>query len=435
MVPLLLTLALAGVLVGLAAAVRQPLSRLLARHLGSELQTAPDGQVDSRLRRIAQMGKPGIPVLIEALGSERTMVAQGAREVIWEEIARWESLPPEEALPRVALLADRLADQVAQFNPAACTDAACLAARILQWPLDSRIVAPQRTVAACERVLRLAGVDRTRGAPTASLVGGAGAQPASESGQEGALGTRPANEPVLANLAAESTTSSSGVSPQANPLRVPGPKPVAIQSSLSRTEAQAGAGQTGAGPDDLGPEAGATDSAAQALTAANRPARLPPMAPPSPGRAARAGDIRSAGGLGGVDVLDLMRRLHGDPSEAEGARSALAARGFSPSEAEIARRVFDLDPAVRRQLARTLPSVPGIDAAPWLLLLARDQDAEVRLTAMTLLATTGDRALLEEVRRIAQGDADRRIRDQLERLDGPQLGRSPSAGSSQPAMR
>ncbi len=79
--------------------------------------------------------------------------------------------------------------------------------------------------------------------------------------------------------------------------------------------------------------------------------------------------------------------------------------------------------------------ISGIDAAPWLLRLARDRDAEVRLTAITLLATTGDRALLEEVRRIAQADSDPRIRDQLERLEAPQLGRSPAGGSSPPAMR
>jgi hypothetical protein len=69
-----------------------------------------------------------------------------------------------------------------------------------------------------------------------------------------------------------------------------------------------------------------------------------------------------------------------------------------------------------------LPLVKSVDAVRWLLCLARDENADVRLLAITLLATTGDPALLAEVERIAREDADSRVRRQAERL-GERLGR------------
>ena len=77
--------------------------------------------------------------------------------------------------------------------------------------------------------------------------------------------------------------------------------------------------------------------------------------------------------------------------------------------------MVDPSAARRRELAETLPGLRSIDARRWLKLLAFDEDADVRLTAMTLLATTGDPALVRFVRERAERDADGRIRDQLGR--------------------
>ena len=74
------------------------------------------------------------------------------------------------------------------------------------------------------------------------------------------------------------------------------------------------------------------------------------------------------------------------------------------------------DPAVRKELARALPELRSIDAAPWLMQLGKDADAEVRLTAITLMATSGDPLLLEEVERVAGNDSDPRIREQVDRI-------------------
>jgi hypothetical protein len=48
--------------------------------------------------------------------------------------------------------------------------------------------------------------------------------------------------------------------------------------------------------------------------------------------------------------------------------------------------------------------------------LSRDADAEVRWTALTLLATTNDPALLDRVAELVRGDPDPRIQRLAERL-------------------
>ena len=68
-------------------------------------------------------------------------------------------------------------------------------------------------------------------------------------------------------------------------------------------------------------------------------------------------------------------------------------------------------------MARALPELRSVDAAPWLIQLSRDSNPEVRLTAITLMATSGDPLLLEQVERIAGDDSDPRIREQVSRID------------------
>lgn len=421
---LLLTAVSAGVLAGWMAIVGHPLSNLVARRLGDELQTAPDGQIEWRVRQIARMGEPGIPILVAALGSERNGVADAARETIWDEIGQWERLPAREALPRVVALAQALGRAAEQFDPGARADAACLATRLLQWPLGQPSSASRRMVAACESVLRQAAADGPASVPRVAPWEGRAAldHPAvaaivpSTPGKVAALPERP--------------TEAAGLRSPANPLRspevpLPGrewPGPPAKAESAGRDS-------------PLDRDGNTVDPNESAPMAANRPMRLT-----SAGRTARsepslAGEPRSAGGPAPTDTLKLIQQLHAtDPSQRAHARSALAARGLKPAELEVAERLFDPDPAVRRQLARNLPSIPGIDAAPWLVQMARDQDAEVRRTAAALLVTTGDPALLEELRRMAREDPDAGIREQLERLDEPRMGRG-TPGSPGSPMR
>jgi hypothetical protein len=123
------------------------------------------------------------------------------------------------------------------------------------------------------------------------------------------------------------------------------------------------------------------------------------------------------GALRGADPFDLMWQLQGtDEAAAARARAELQRRGCTEVHLELARRLFDPDPEVRRALARALPGLQSVDAAPWLLRLGRDDNAEVRLTAVTIMATTGDPAVLEQAEALARQDPDSRIREQVENI-------------------
>ena len=93
-------------------------------------------------------------------------------------------------------------------------------------------------------------------------------------------------------------------------------------------------------------------------------------------------------------------------------------RGFSEVHLKLAQQLFDPDPEVRKQLVRMLPDLHSIDAMPWLLRLTRDEDSEVRLAALTLLATTGDPTMLSRVQELARQDRDPAVQRTIERLAG-----------------
>jgi hypothetical protein len=135
---------------------------------------------------------------------------------------------------------------------------------------------------------------------------------------------------------------------------------------------------------------------------------------------------RTSGGLPGdsandeadsAATVELMRRLATvGRQESADAEVELKRLGFRAKHLELARQLFDPDPAVRLRLARALPEVQDMDAAPWLLQLSADENADVRLAAIGLLATTSDPQLLARVQRIARNDSDPRVQRYAERM-------------------
>jgi HEAT repeat protein len=85
----------------------------------------------------------------------------------------------------------------------------------------------------------------------------------------------------------------------------------------------------------------------------------------------------------------------------------------------LARRATDPDPKVRWRLAESLPSIPGVDAKPWLLELSYDENSQVRATAITLMATSGDLDLMRRIEQIAREDPDDHIRSQAAKVLTP----------------
>jgi hypothetical protein len=111
-----------------------------------------------------------------------------------------------------------------------------------------------------------------------------------------------------------------------------------------------------------------------------------------------------------LEPIELMRQsCSADQTQAARARAELMRRGFNEVQLELTRRLMDANPEVRKELARTLPAMQSIDAAPWLLWLAEDKDSDVRLAAISTLGTTGDPDILRRIETLARGDSDPRI--------------------------
>jgi len=443
--------------VGLVVGLRRPALCLAARHWTQKLQSAPDEQIEPLLRQAAAWGEEGVPVLVEALGSGREPVARAGRRVIFSELERWKQLPVQERTSRLAVLAEALAARVENFGPTARSDAAELAAQILLWPLESETTSARDVIAHCDTILQAVHAPRHR---MAGMVG-----PGMREATGGQMPPAPASE-----LPGRET--SGAMAPRAT--RFPGAAPDALRDQTVAEMARLpggglpidwfprppsetpGALSEGRGPED---EPGLLDRPSNARRLSPRgtrsaadpccpePADQTPRAqgPASPDRAQTSvlnGEMRlepdvmsrgmasrqalsaaasSAAGqpdsLARLDALEVMGRIRSaDPSAADAAREELVRRGFGPRELELARRLTDPRPEVRRELAQILPGLAGVDAVAWLMWLSRDQDADVRLAAVTVMATTGDPALLRELEKIALKDSDPRVRAAAERL-------------------
>jgi hypothetical protein len=61
-------------------------------------------------------------------------------------------------------------------------------------------------------------------------------------------------------------------------------------------------------------------------------------------------------------------------------------------------------------------TAPNVNARPWLTLLAEDSDADVRLAAVAIMATSSDPVLIEKAWQAAIHDRDPRIAEIAGRL-------------------
>jgi hypothetical protein len=113
------------------------------------------------------------------------------------------------------------------------------------------------------------------------------------------------------------------------------------------------------------------------------------------------------------ELLDRWRSARFDRSEIE---DELLARGFCPIPKRLVEQYFSDDLADRLRLVDNVLTEPNLDARPWLMLLAEDENAEVRLMAVTVMATSDDKTLVEKAWQTAIRDRDSRIADLAARL-------------------
>ena len=101
----------------------------------------------------------------------------------------------------------------------------------------------------------------------------------------------------------------------------------------------------------------------------------------------------------------------------------LARRGFGKLSKPLVRQFFSENPQDRMRLVDNVLAQPGGGSEAWLLLLAGDADPDVRLFAVTFMATSNNAALVEKAWQAAIRDHDPRVADLAgrlrERREGP----------------
>jgi hypothetical protein len=392
--PLLATLASA---VGLVVVLAAFFDHLLAAYWRWQLAGAADNQCQVVLEQLGNLGEVGIPAMVEALGSTRQNVTQEAERVLWKEIHDWARQPPAASSQELAVLARQLARQLPSFDPAARAVAADLATEILRQPLDGRVVDRTAVLADCDRILQATAAERRL-----LVAGGA------SSARAGVSRALPPGD------GADSSAGSSRFSPPG--LILPDDGSQAAENPLRESASPASSAVA------VSPAPGRLAVASEKVLAREPSplAETPVAASPLVAPLTSSDDLdRARRRWTSMETADLMRGLQAvEPSAAAEARAELIRRGFSEVHLELARRLFDPDPQVRKELVRMLPELHSIDAMPWLLRLTQDENAEVRLAALTLLATTGDPTMLSRVQEIARQDRDPAVQRTIERVAG-----------------
>jgi hypothetical protein len=375
---------------------------------------------------MAQLGKPGIRALVDALDSDREVTATAARRALWAELKRWESLSARVVTKNLAVLAEALAQGTEPFRPAARRDAANLATEILRWLPESDASDRLAIIANCDRVFEYSAADRHVMASMAAVRSpGRAAVPASSSDESESDPVRPLLEKP--DMPATLSTVPGGGLP-IETLPIPGieahPRAESTADRRSRASESEPSGTVEgestprlSTPGELFlPEGVRPLSAAEPFPSAPGPPSVTmKIADPSAGAASEPEPDEK---FDSMETDVLMRWLHSaDATVAARAEAVLRRQGFTDVQVELARRLFDADTAVRIELARTLPRLTSIDPVPWLLWLSRDPDAEVRLAAISLMATTGDPALHARIRQMAREDSDAAVQRVARRLD------------------
>jgi HEAT repeat protein len=353
---LLAAAAIAAVLAALGLGLYGMHTCLLVDYWESQLKTIPEDEASGLLDQAVQLGEPGIPVLVNALGSPRPSVARAAKQALGDEMARWELLGARDSTRRVAALAQALAEHVDGFGAAARRDAAQLATRILLWPTDRGAAETQRVVASCEKVLH-----GTRGTEWRHV--------------------RPA-EVDRPSAQIRGTRLSSGLVAEAGPAVKP-PAPNRMhgedqgRGAMTRTETATAR------------RLPSIDPWLPALSEEHLPVRVEPKL------ASREGVPQDRSFP--EDTERLMHQLRSENGwVAQAARAELIRRGFSEVRLQLARQLFDPDPNVRKMLLRALPQLQSVDPEPWIRQLTRDPSAEIRREALAALARIQDASAADQ---------------------------------------
>lgn len=387
-----------------------PTARLV--YLEQQLLFAPEGDAADAALQLAET-EPGLQILVSALCSVDESISERAGSGMLAAIDSWALLAEEVAAPKLDRTARVLATEAADISPAGRRTAYQIALRLLTWPTIGQIDGDHPRLADARYILKAvsvsSGVDRMHHATnsverllTRPPIRNRISTPAKSGNREldvavidlpglpggnlplASIDLRQDDEDFTAGASKESATSV---------RRVDSPSASSPPLLLIPADARPLMGPSLSNPD-----------AAASLTLAEQPKE--PQTQPYEPPAEMPSALRSA-------ICDLCS---GDLASVATVRIRLENLGLTPTEIAIAEQFASSDADVRRRLAESLAGVGGVDAKPWLIWLSHDVNPQVRLAALTIMATSGEPEMLARVAQLARVDRDPEVQRQAAKV-------------------
>lgn len=424
---LLVAAASAGLLWGGTLFLRLGQQAIVGR-FAAQIQGLGDDEAAVQLGRLSAAEPTQRAILVATLDAPRGSLAEITRQELLRQTGQWFARADSPACQNLAALAEQLAATAPGFRLAGQKRAAALAAALLLYRGPGSTADQARLVAACQRLIRLG--------------------EAADQAEQSALAA--SSQPPLSPPAFDAATAGGPLRPDANIAG--GGLPVDVFSTPLPSSTQPElASQNPEAPPQLLPTASMIAASAHPVVRRSLTDRLPSATVASPERLSERRSLVDSGirrmslaearsrqvsrdaepppsRLAGVDGLELLHRVReGSDADAAEARDELVRRGFGDLHFQVAEELLAPEPQRRRQLVRMLPGLAGIDAAPWLLWLCRDEDADVRLAALALIVTTATPELLAAAEPLARADADPRVQQQGEIIGRLRRARANSA--------
>lgn len=376
----------------------------LAEQLVDKLATTPDPRVSIPIRQLASLGTSALPFLAEAAASERAAVAELSRQEIDLAFAacqvRLTEGVDEETAEKLTVLATALAENVERLGPAGKQWAERIALQMIDRADLLPVASATSLLNDCSHVLesippqgpRLQTVQTVELAP--SLESTLAVPPSNIDLQilaappEDALADlrrqQPPPQPLENTLVANSPEEKSNLPHQFGPLTDGLQSNPSVDASLSVKVLP-----------------GITSSPLAGIIEVPTPLEMK----------------RKLSKFREMSTDGLLARLpRSDRFEAGTIRTVLRERGLQDAELDMAEQAGSANLTDRLQLIEEVSALPAASTRRLLRLMLEDESGEVRLLALTALATTNDPELAELARAISIGDKDPRVAELASRL-------------------
>jgi len=398
--------------------------RNLAGQIAQSIERGSRSATNEPLQRLANLGSPALRALVALSSSQRARVAFRARQTIEEKFATWQTRAGVDgsfdiAAPMMAL-ASAFANQADRFDSEGKRWVSSLTIRMVDLAESLSADDATELLGECDRVLAAVPPQgpRLRSFPeTAQL-------------------RLPANQnrlnvpDVQLDLLAVPSESSREIFSQGQVISLPEGETQTVGMPAYR-ESTPSKSTEFTRKSDLKFSKWSPKWNAQAMPQESslRPlVRVAPLRIPgthsSSGLSSEVVDVptpqemaRNQKSLRKMSSKVLITRLRqADHYEAGSIRVVLRERGFAEAEWALAELFSSPRVEDRDQIVEAVSTLPADNTRRWLRWLLKDEAAEVRLHALTVLATTNDPQLFRLAREIAVADQDARVSELASRI-------------------